>query len=89
MYVNFFIIIGYIILNLIKFYIQEKEKEEELVMQNGIFDILFNMNVVKVGINGIDSDICIFDEMIKISVWKYLIVNEFFFFLNSNSSSIK
>lgn len=47
------------------------------------------MNVVKVGINGIDSDICIFDEMIKISVWKYLIVNEFFFFFNSNSSSIK
>lgn len=47
------------------------------------------MNVVKVGINGVDSDICIFDEMIKISVWKYLIVNEFFFFFNSNSSSIK
>lgn len=68
---------------------KEKEKEEELAMQNGTSDTSFNMNVVKVGINGTDSDICISDEMTKTSVWKHLIANESSPSLNSNSSSIK
>lgn len=58
-------------------------------MQNGTSDTSFNMNVVKVGINGTDSDICISDEMTKTSVWKHLVANESSPSLNSNSSSIK
>ncbi|XP_022327010.2 electroneutral sodium bicarbonate exchanger 1-like isoform X1 [Crassostrea virginica] len=66
---------------------EEKEKEQELAMQNGASTNSFNMNVVKVGINSNDSDICISDEMTKTSLWKSLVANESSPSLNSNSST--
>lgn len=56
-------------------------------MQNGASTNSFNMNVVKVGINSNDSDICISDEMTKTSLWKSLVANESSPSLNSNSST--
>lgn len=71
---------------------KEKEKEKELVMQNGASSSSansFHMNVVKVGINSPDSDICISDEMAKTSLWKSIIANESSPSLNSNNSVSK
>ncbi|XP_062584941.1 sodium bicarbonate cotransporter 3-like isoform X1 [Saccostrea cucullata] len=68
---------------------EEKEKEMASLPNGSSSSNSLHMNVVKVGINTPDSDLCISDEVTKTSLWKSIVANESSPSLASNNSVTK